>query len=350
MINSQTANEEVIKEICEIATIDTGSLKQAGAAVKTMRKTCRNEHKHLLQKSFKPVATRAKKVLTEMRTEVTSISNRGNLLIGNYEKARYTMRKQWEKYESITEQGLMSQATADGAKQIDIDPFIEGKRYDKCTRDYSSAVKAFHRGMGKLQRELNHLDQCRVEKTKRILLEYFLAEKAKAMMRIRTLDASLEEIQTIRTASPSKQNLETTEQCDFEMPKSSTKARAKVTKLIYADVIKWGEICMPGGFLYTSWKQVHAIITKFGFFHCFQSREALGTLLSVKLGPDVLVDINLKDKRCFTVTSPKTGFFSRLGVKIYTFQTKSLQETTGWVTALKDGGMYQQEIVRNNQE
>merc|ERR1719233_615412 len=77
------------------------------------------------------------------------------------------------------------------------DPFIEGKRYDKATRDYRRAVNAFNSGIAKLQEEVKFADKRRLEKTKHILLEFFLAEKAKAVNWVKMLDSSLEFVRTI---------------------------------------------------------------------------------------------------------------------------------------------------------
>jgi len=110
MINNRTANEEDLNKICEIATMDTGTLKQTGSAVMTMRKTSRHEHKRLLSKVFKPCVDHAKNVLSDMKMEVASLSNKGNLLLSNLDNARNAMQEQWEKYEIATENGLMSLA------------------------------------------------------------------------------------------------------------------------------------------------------------------------------------------------------------------------------------------------
>jgi len=89
-----------------------------------------------------------------------------------------------------------------------------------------------------LKEELRSTDKRRVERTKYILLDYFLAEKAKALTRVKMVDASIQYIKNIKPEKDAEQFSEILGRCNFDLLSCSTKPRAKVAKLIYKDVIK----------------------------------------------------------------------------------------------------------------
>jgi len=333
LMASQIAHEAQVQKICDFGTKDTGTLKQTSSAIMTMRKSSRQELEGLRNRVFKPCLTKADKFVKEMKTQVSAVRDKGDMLKAELELARKNMRKQWDKYESSMKRGMDLQV--EGGR-LTIDPFIEGKRYDKATRDYRIAMKAFNSGSAKLQEELKYTDKRRLEKTKHILLEFFLAEKTKAQNRVKMLDASLEYIRSITPEDDVKQFLKQTINSNFNEYPSFSKAWARVTKLIYKDVVKWGDLSIPGRMFMSKWKQVHVIITKFGFFHYFSEKESLRPLASIWLSPDVLVAENPTDLTCFQITQPNYGFFSLLATPtVYTFKASSKVEAKKWVAMLR---------------
>jgi len=333
LMASQIAHEAQVQKICAFGTQDTGTLKQSSSAIMTMRKSSRQELDGLRNRVFKPCLTKADKFVKEMKTQVNAVRDKGDMLKSELELARKAMRKQWEKYESAMMRGMSLQI--EGAR-LTLDPFIEGKRYDKATRDYRRAMNAFNSGSAKLQEELKYTDKRRLEKTKHILLEFFLAEKTKAQNRVKMLDASLEYIRSITPEDDVKQFLKQTINSNFSEYPSFSKAWARVTKLIYKDVVKWGDLSIPGRMFMSKWKQVHVIITKFGFFHYFSEKESLRPLASIWLSPDVLVAENPTDLTCFQITQPNYGFFSLLATPtVYTFKASSKDEAQKWVAMLR---------------
>jgi len=333
LMTSQIAHEERVQKICAFGTQDTGTLKQTSSAIMTMRKSSSQELDGLRNRVFKPCLTKSDKFVKEMKSQVSAVRDKGDMLKSELEVARKAMRKQWDKYEASMNRGMALQI--EGAR-LTLDPFIEGKKYDKATRDYRRAMNAFNSGSAKLQEELKYTDKRRLEKTKHILLEFFLAEKTKAQNRVKMLDASLEYIRSITPEDDVKQFLKQTINSNFNEYPSFSKAWARVTKLIYKDVVKWGDLSVPGRMFMSKWKQVHVIITKFGFFHYFSEKESLRPLASIWLSPDVLVAENPTDLTCFQITQPNYGFFSLLATPtVYTFKAPSKAEAQKWVDTLR---------------
>eukprot|EP00497_Spongosphaera_streptacantha_P002978 TRINITY_DN3613_c0_g1_i1.p1 TRINITY_DN3613_c0_g1~~TRINITY_DN3613_c0_g1_i1.p1 ORF type:complete len:146 (+),score=23.87 TRINITY_DN3613_c0_g1_i1:86-523(+) len=74
--------------------------------------------------------------------------------------------------------------------------------------------------------------------------------------------------------------------------RTQTNSIMRVTKLIYREVVRWGSLWRPGRIFSTNFKEVHAIITKFGFFHYFASKESLKPEVSIQLAEVRIKDVS----------------------------------------------------------
>ena len=88
----------------------------------------------------------------------------------------------WTQYESVLNESLTKQSNGE---RLDSDPFLVGKLFDVTQRDYRRAQAKYSEEMSRLFRELVLTDGRRIDSVKTVLVDYYLAEKAKAVNRVK---------------------------------------------------------------------------------------------------------------------------------------------------------------------
>merc|ERR1711933_212094 len=173
-------------------------------------------------------------------------------------------------------------------------------------------------------------DKKRIDGIKTILIDYFLAEKAKAMNHVKLIQSSLEYIKGVDKEHDTNDfikrfaHIQSNVISENQTPPNSEKKKEKKAKnvlneeqdvpqdvsfnfsesetfsmhfkelsdLIFTDIVLCGKVYRRGRILASNWKPIHANITKFGWFHAFEKAEDLKPIVSVCLSR---TSIHIKD-------------------------------------------------------
>ena len=217
-------------------------------------------------------------------------------------------------------------------------------------------------------------DKKRIDGIKTILIDYFLAEKAKAMNHVKLIESSLEYIKCVDKEHDTNDFIKRFSHCQDHSASSSTtnntdtlrtnvavaaapvvvasedvfnfyesesfkKHSAELTTLIHSDVLLQGKLYRPGRILSSNWKPVHGAITKFGFFHCFVTEQDAKPTLSVPLhNTSIVIKDQDKKKGLYTleIVVPNSSWFSLTGTPTkHFYRAENGDEFRKWLATLK---------------
>lgn len=264
-------------------------------------------------------------------------------------------------------------------KETTVDPSIIGKRYLSVQQEYARTQHEYHEIMNEVLNEIVFQDEKRIDGMKAVLTDYFNAEKAKTMSHLRLIDSAMKDIQQIDKRRDINafigarvRGLEQMEESDEPAiedhldhdDKSKNRVREPMvfhftesqmfdTKSRHLQSGILSHIELQGNlFLFqarkikkSSWRNVHAVVTKFGFLHLFNQEGDLEPIITV-LMDDVERVINLADPELdlysFEIKLPKK--------KSYLCKVVEPDELRLWVDTLfkhchRSNGAHSQEAV-----
>ena len=225
--------------------------------------------------------------------------------------------------------------------------------------------KQYNAEMSLLLKKVVVEDKKRIDGIKSILIDYFLAEKAKAMNQVKLIQSSLEYLKGIdkdydsnnfmnrfshiqrddadekKQQQQQQREEEEEENVFFNFSESETLSMhsKELSALIFSDVVMHGKLYRPGGIIKSNWKPIYANITKFGWFHAFEKREDLRPIVSVSLNN---TSVHVKDNEpkakvfSFEIVVPNSSWFSLTGTPTtYCYKTENAADLVEWIDALK---------------
>ena len=311
-----------------------GTIYNAAIAIDSLFKNKYEQHNDMNKLVFSKIIKSCNEYLKSVNKKHKYFTDLADGLIGKLENNRKNMKLEWSKYENVLSKTLnqmknkintspksrnINRDKRDSKNKIEIDPFMFGKSYDLCQRKYKLSLIEYNKEVSRLFSELIIADKNRMDGIKKILIDYFLAKKAKVINHCKLLESSILYIRNIdkdkdvnefinrfhinfnSTANSNNNTLKNTPSNNIETNNNDNNNSNKNTKqspivsiiasnmldinqsfsihsrelsaLIFLDVIKWGKIYKPGRFITSSYKPLHAIVTKFGFFHAFNDKQ-----------------------------------------------------------------------------
>lgn len=211
-------------------------------------------------------------------------------------------------------------------------------------------------------------DKKRIDGIKTILIDYFLAEKAKAMNHVKLIESSLEYIKCVDKEHDTNDFIKRFAHCQNHSTSSNTstntaiaaapaalasdevlfnfcesesfqKHSQELTSLIQSDVVRQGKLYRPGRILSSNWKPVHGVVTKFGFFHCFEAKQDEKPTLSVPLyNTSIVIKDQDKKAKLFTleIVVPNASWFSLTGTPTkHFYRVENGDSFVKWIATLK---------------
>ena len=233
-------------------------------------------------------------------------------------------------------------------------------------------------------------DKKRIDGIKTILIDYFLAEKAKAMNHVKLIESSLEYIKCVdkehdtndfikrfshiqqtvsassntslsQSPSPTPKTIKksvsqpiinnksnvlidgvsSTDNIAFNFSESETFTihSKELSELIFDDIVKCGKIYRPGRIIGSNWKEIYGNVSHFGWFHAFEKKSDLKSIVSIYLkGTNVNIKDNDKRNGLFTfeITVPNASWFSLTGTPTkYCYRVDNYEDCMQWISYLK---------------
>eukprot|EP01084_Bolivina_argentea_P165890 288116_1 len=330
-----------------------GSVHSAGIAIDALNKNRYSQFNDINERVFTNILLTAHKYQTKLKQKATYFGNRIDKLNEKIEQSKTNMTREWNKYENVLNRTLKRTNTEP------IDPFLTGKGYALAQMEYAACLKEYNLEMTRLFNTIIAEDKKRIDGIKTILIDYFLAQKAKAMNHVKLIESSLEYIKCVdkeqdttdfikRFAHIQQTETDTIDidaladavadnesQVDhdiafnFSEPEAFVTHSAELSQLIFSDVLKRGTIYRQGRILSRSWKPIHADVTKFGFFHAFENAQDLKPIVSIALSNTTLnIKENDETNKVFTfeIVVPNASWFSLTGTpNTYTYKCDDYQ-------------------------
>ncbi|ETO27458.1 hypothetical protein RFI_09674, partial [Reticulomyxa filosa] len=316
------------------------TVRQAAIAIESLQTNRYEQFKDMYQRVFQPAVESIADFSSRLKNQLQYFKTTGGRVTNNLQQSRSNYESRWQNYEKSLQDTLTLQSKGETAPT---DPFLLGKEFDHVQKEYTHHQKRYNEEMSRLFRELVLADGRRIDSMKLILVDYFLAEKAKAVNCVKMLESSLEYIKAIdrerdvneflhrgefliadleknhkspvsghplptttssTTANAPSTNPTTnltdkdgnsTESKDATRDVPNTKSifdvgvhefskrTREVSNMVYKDVVRWGTLHRPGRIIAANWKPLFAVITKFGFLHLFQTKQDLKPMVSIIL-------------------------------------------------------------------
>jgi len=361
-----------------------GSVHSAGIAIEALLKNRLEQFRDIKDRVFSKILVSSQKYRSKLKQQMAYFEGRIRRLNDQCEAETVRLNQQWNKYQNVLHRALKAQQTAAAAASSPghgvggrvmavppIDPFLIGRGYDSAQRQYEAALREYNEEMTRLFNKMMVEDKKRIDGIKTILIDYFLAEKAKAMNHVKLIESSLEYIKCIDKEHDTNDFIKRFAHCQNHSPSnkatdtSTTTAMAaapaalaatdvlfnfcesdsfrthsqELTELIRSDVVLEGKLYRPGRILSSNWKPVHGAVTKFGFFHCFTAEKEEKPTLSVPLHNTSIV-IKDQDKKAalytLEIVVPNSSWFSLTGTPTkHFYRAETAEEFAKWVATLK---------------
>eukprot|EP00485_Elphidium_margaritaceum_P005740 CAMPEP_0202689414 /NCGR_PEP_ID=MMETSP1385-20130828/4681_1 /ASSEMBLY_ACC=CAM_ASM_000861 /TAXON_ID=933848 /ORGANISM="Elphidium margaritaceum" /LENGTH=616 /DNA_ID=CAMNT_0049344543 /DNA_START=104 /DNA_END=1954 /DNA_ORIENTATION=- len=361
-----------------------GSVHSAGIAIDALLKNRYEQFNDIHERVFKPILLSAQKYRGKLSAHQSFVENRIRKVHARCEEHKTKMSEEWNKYQHVLNRVLKLEQmqlengannhdnkksssnhhNADALLLQSCDPFLAGKAYDCAQTQYKQALTAYNEEMTRLFDKIVAEDKKRIDGIQSILIDYFLAEKAKAMNHMKLIESSLEYIKCVDKEQDTREfrkrfshlhhhhDIETANSQNNNDNKNKNKNKnvsesdetfwthsKQLSDLILDDVVQCGTIYRPGRIISSNWKPLYANVTRFGWFHAFEHQHDMKPILSVFLkGTDIKLKDNDKQAQLFTfeIVVPNASWFSLTGTPtIHCYKVDKHQECLAWINNLR---------------
>ncbi|ETO35243.1 hypothetical protein RFI_01821 [Reticulomyxa filosa] len=348
IVKLQKGYEEGLHQIKSFAASETGTVREAAVAIESLQTNRYKQYEDVYKRVFQPAVESMSKFSSNLKSQLQYFKSVGGRVTSDLQQSRDNYETSWQVYERSLQDTLEQQNKGEMAMT---DPFLFGKEFDHAQKEYAHYQNKYNEEMARLFRELVLTDDRRVENMKTTLLDYFSAEKSKAVNCVKMLEASLEYIKAIDRERDVNEFIHHGEDnTDHPLPNVKnifdigthqfSKKTLEISNMIFKDVVRWGMLYRPGRIIAANWKPLFAIITKFGFFHLFQTKQVFHCSIFICLCH--YIRGNEKDESShktmftFEVIVPNTSYWSLTGNPTrYLFKCDSFEECVDWVLQLK---------------
>jgi len=217
------------------------------------------------------------------------------------------------------------------------DPYLIGRLFDRKTTDYQKIQSKYTSEMSKIFDQVIELDRERLKKQKQTLVDYLMHLKEWHRKELLHVERTLDQMNLVNGDEDVSNFVK--KEADNLVPLQFVR-NEELVRSIHVDVDRWGKIFRPGKIISSNWKPVHAIITKFGFFHFFDDAKQDAPTLTIKLSESV-VNMRVPEEKygatnVFELTIPNVGLLTLFNSTIvYPFRCENQESMIDWIVTLK---------------
>jgi len=319
----------------ELCTLEPMSSLHGGASALHRYLSDGTRYKTFFTENFKGTLLKINNLATQLKVHRAKLKSRATQFNKEMLVRRKACETTWTAYYHE-----MSKTAGD----IDKDPYLIGRLFDRKTLDYQAIQKSYTSEMGQIFDKVIMLDMQRLEEQKSILVDYMMNLKEYHRQEMGRIDKVLDSVQLVNAEEDVKNFVN---KGKFYTPLYSSDDRTPIfnvplqfvrnqdlVRQIHDDVERWGEIYRPGKIIASNWKAVHAIVTKYGFFHFFQDKKDETPSLSIRL-EDAKVQMKSEKDNCFELALPGSGWSFLGGNTAYIFRCESEENLIDWIVTLK---------------
>jgi len=320
----------------EVCTTEPLSSVHGGANALHRYLSDASRYKTFFTENFKGTLLKINNLATQLKVHRAKLKSRAT----QFNKEMLVRRKACE----ATWTAYYSEMSKVSGGEVDKDPYITGRLFDRKTLDYQAIQKSYTAEMGQIFDKVILLDKQRLEEQKTILVDYLMNLKEFHRQEIARIEKVLDNVNQV---NPEEDVKNFVNKGKFYTPLYSSDDRTPIfnvplqfvrnqdlVRTIHDDVERWGEIYRPGKIIASNWKPVHAIVTKYGFFHFFQDKKDETPSLSVRL-KDATVAMKPEKENCFELALPGAGWSFLGGNTAYLFRCESQENMIDWIVTLK---------------
>eukprot|EP00468_Gymnochlora_sp_CCMP2014_P012447 CAMPEP_0167756936 /NCGR_PEP_ID=MMETSP0110_2-20121227/9654_1 /TAXON_ID=629695 /ORGANISM="Gymnochlora sp., Strain CCMP2014" /LENGTH=591 /DNA_ID=CAMNT_0007643085 /DNA_START=136 /DNA_END=1911 /DNA_ORIENTATION=+ len=330
---------------------ETGTLRQACIAQGILSKSLADHFSEMRERIFTDTGREATDLSKNMFTTTKQLETSGKRLSKVIKTARVKCMDSWVSYaKAVNERQRLELA----GKPVTRDPFVACRLYDRDVASLRKQEMQYRKEMTRLFRDFKVEDGRRIDKTQSIVLDYLLSQKAMLEDAIKFTESAIDAVKGIDREADVNEFIR---QADLVVaPSSDTKGSKNapgavdnvfeiqpphrdpktLTRLYAQECQCQGSLYRQGKFLKT-WKKSHVVLSRSGFFHQFDSKNAVQPEISIRLR-DCHVSLAPKEDPCaFEIIEPSRGFFSVVGSgpTRHCYKADSEEELVDWMIAMK---------------
>mmetsp|Transcript_18848 Transcript_18848/g.35569 ORF Transcript_18848/g.35569 Transcript_18848/m.35569 type:complete len:603 (-) Transcript_18848:130-1938(-) len=329
---------------------ETGTLRQACIAQGILSKSMADHFSEMRDRIFTDTGKEAADLTKNMFANTKQLEASGKRLSKVIKTARSKCMDSWVAYaKAVQERQRLEIAN----KPVSRDPFVACRLYDRDVASLRKQEMQYRKEMTRLFRDFKVEDGRRIDKTQSIMLDYLLAQKAMLEDGIKFTESAIEAVKGIDREADVDEFIR---QADLIVPPSDAKGKRpaaiaadnvfevqpphrdpKTLSRLYAQECQCqGPLYRQSKFLKSSWKKAHIVLSRSGFFHQFESKNAVQPEISICLR-DCHVNLAPKEDQCaFEIVEPSRGFFSVVGGSTrHYYKADSEEELVDWMIAIK---------------
>mmetsp|Transcript_38101 Transcript_38101/g.73788 ORF Transcript_38101/g.73788 Transcript_38101/m.73788 type:complete len:578 (-) Transcript_38101:260-1993(-) len=306
---------------------ETGTLRQACIAQGILSKSMADHFSEMRDRIFTDTGREAADIAKNMFASTKQLEASGKRLSKVIKTARSKCMDSWVAYaKAVQERQRLEMAN----KPVSRDPFVACRLYDRDVASLRKQEMQYRKEMTRLFRDFKVEDGRRIDKTQSIMLDYLLAQKAMLEDGIKFTESAIEAVKGIDREADVDEFIR---QADLIVPPSDAKGKRpaaiaadnvfevqpphrdpKTLSRLYAQECQCqGPLYRQSKFLKSSWKRAHIVLSRSGFFHQFESKNAVQPEISICLR-DCQINLAPKEDQCaFEIVEPSRGFFSVVG-------------------------------------
>lgn len=349
-----------------------GTLRQACIAQGILCKSLADHYSEMRERISIDTGKDSNDLSKNMFSSSKQLEASGKRLSKVIKTARSKCMDSWVAYaKAVQERQRLEMAN----KPVTRDPFVACRLYDRDVAALRKQEMQYRKEMTRLFRDFKTEDGRRIDKTQSIMLDYLLAQKAMLEDGIKFTESAIEAVKGVDREADVNEFIH---QADLVLvPPSSgrhlhqahhsahlshgghvhdSKVRTPsglvadnvfeiqpplrdpktLTRLYNQECQCQGSLHRQGKYLKSSWKKTHVVLSRSGFFHQFDSKNAVQPEVSIML-KDCQVNLAPKEDPCaFEIIEASRGFSSFLGGPTrHYYKAESEEELVDWMIAIK---------------
>jgi len=329
---------------------ETGTLRQACIAQGILSKSMADHYSEMRERILTDTGREASDLTKNMFVNSKQLEASGKRLSKVIKTARSKCMDSWVAYaKAVQERQRLELAD----KHVTRDPFVACRLYDRDVANLRKQEMQYRKEMTRLFRDFKVEDGRRIDKTQSIILDYLLAQKAMFEDGIKFTESAIDAVKGIDRETDVNEFIR---QADLIVAPSDSKGKRaaalhadnvfeiqpphrdpKTLSRLYAQECHYhGTLYRQGKFLKTTWKKSYVVLSRSGFFHQFDSKNAVQPEITICLR-DCQVNLAPKEDECaFEIVEPSRGLFSVVGgATRHYYKAESDEEFVDWMIAIK---------------
>eukprot|EP00467_Chlorarachnion_reptans_P018975 CAMPEP_0114499978 /NCGR_PEP_ID=MMETSP0109-20121206/7711_1 /TAXON_ID=29199 /ORGANISM="Chlorarachnion reptans, Strain CCCM449" /LENGTH=637 /DNA_ID=CAMNT_0001677593 /DNA_START=345 /DNA_END=2255 /DNA_ORIENTATION=- len=324
---------------------ETGTLRTACISQGILSKSLADHYSEMRERIFTDAGREAADLSKNMFANTKMLEASGKKLSKVIKTARSKCMDSWVSYAKAVQE---RQRLEIAGKAVSRDPFVACRLYDRDVAALRKQEMQYRKEMTRLFRDFKVEDGRRIDKTQSIVLDYLLAQKAMFEDGIKFTESAIEAVKSIDREADVNEFIR---QADLLVAPADQKGKRaaslhadtvfevqpphrdpKTLSRLYAQECQCqGALYRQGKFLKSSWKKSHIVLSRSGFFHQFESKNAVQPEISICLR-DCQVNLAPKEDPCaFEIVEPSRGFFSVVGGPTrHCYKAESEEELVDW--------------------